>query len=330
MFDFDFDLYCAIWQTPAIRCNEIGTKIHSPRAGGKYFVSGTAKSDLENLTPQKKALITTWLVEQRNSGNNWPEISSKTINKIVHREALEVSTKANRVLHFLSAQTKTPGSRISLQRNGIDRLFVEMPEPQMNYYELLAQCECLNWDELLFMLEFLEQREWIKCTIDDDRVRCGLTVDGYIQIEEQKKTFVDSNRAFVAMWFDDSMNDAWHCGFAPAIEHAGYMPVRIDQQEFVSRIDDEIIAEIRKARFVVADFTQGVTGARGGVYYEAGFAQGLNIPVFFTCRENAIDELHFDIRQYNHIVWQTLDDLRNRLTYRIVAVIGQGPNQLPN
>ena len=52
-------------------------------------------------------------------------------------------------------------------------------------------------------------------------------------------------------------------------------------------IDDEIIAEIRRSWFVVADFTCGtvphegkeVAIPRGGVYYEAGFAQGLNVPL---------------------------------------------------
>ena len=89
-------------------------------------------------------------------------------------------------------------------------------------------------------------------------------------------------------------------------------PVRIDQQEHNNKIDDEIIAEIRRSRFVVADFTQGEKGARGGVYYEAGFAQGLGIEVIFTCRKDVLDnnDIHFDTRQYNHIGWETPEELR--------------------
>ena len=93
------------------------------------------------------------------------------------------------------------------------------------------------------------------------------------------------------------------------------------------------IAEIKRSRFLVADFTCGVIShdgkpvgiARGGVYYEAGFAQGLNIPVIWTCREDAISHLHFDTRQYNHIVWKAPDDLRQQLRDSIGAVIGDGP-----
>ena len=60
--------------------------------------------------------------------------------------------------------------------------------------------------------------------------------------------------------------------------------MRIDQKEHLNRIDDEIIAEIRRTRFLVADCTQGETGPRGGVYYEAGFAHGLKIPVVMKFR----------------------------------------------
>ena len=132
------------------------------------------------------------------------------------------------------------------------------------------------------------------------------------------------------MWFDGSMNEAWDDGIAPAVHDAGYEPVRIDRVEHVNKIDDEIIAEIRRARFVIADFTHGDTGARGGVYYEAGFAHGLGIPVIFTCRKDRLGEVHFDTRQYNHIVWETPEELQDQLVKRIAAVLGDGPIPPPD
>ena len=70
-------------------------------------------------------------------------------------------------------------------------------------------------------------------------------------------------------------------GFQQGILEAGYDPVRIDHIEHINRIDDEIIAQINASRFVVADFT----GHRGGVYFEAGYALGLGLPVFWSRRE---------------------------------------------
>lgn len=98
--------------------------------------------------------------------------------------------------------------------------------------------------------------------------------------------------------------------------------VVVSSIEHTGKIDDEIISQIRKSRFLVADFT----GHRGGVYFEAGFAMGLGLPVFWTCRRDQMKELHFDIRQYNCIDWNTLDELAERLQRRVEAVIGKGPN----
>ena len=58
------------------------------------------------------------------------------------------------------------------------------------------------------------------------------------------------------MWFDLSMDEAYQNGIQPAIEDAGYEAVRIDRKDHNNKIDDEIIAEIRRSRFLVADFTQ--------------------------------------------------------------------------
>ncbi len=127
------------------------------------------------------------------------------------------------------------------------------------------------------------------------------------------------------MWFDPSMDEVYREGIAPGVRDAGYEPLRIDNKDHNNRIDDELIAEIRRSRFVVADFTQGTLGARGGVYYEAGFAHGLNIPVIFTCRQDAIHLVHFDTRQYNHIAWGVPGELRRALMNRISATIGDGP-----
>jgi hypothetical protein len=71
---------------------------------------------------------------------------------------------------------------------------------------------------------------------------------------------------------------------------------------------------------MIADFT----GHRGGVYFEAGIAMGLNVPIIWTCRKDDIANLHFDIRQYNRIAWSKADDLARQLKKRILHVVGLG------
>ena len=152
-----------------------------------------------------------------------------------------------------------------------------------------------------------------------------MTVQGHAHVASQL-TSTDSSQAFVAMWFDESMDTVYSDAIEPAIRDAGYRPFRIDQTHSLRKVDDEIIAQIRLSKFVVADFTHGAKDVRGSVYYEAGFAHGLNLPVIFAAREGT--QPHFDTRQYPHIMWKTPEELRTQLTNRILALpeLGPGPN----
>ena len=143
----------------------------------------------------------------------------------------------------------------------------------------------------------------------------------YVAADVLTRKAGSSGKGFVAMSFDKSLESAYTDGFQVEILEAGYDPVRVDRVEHTNRIDDEIIARIRAAAFVVADFT----GHRGGVYFEAGFAFGLNLPVIWTCRQDDMAGLHFDIRQYNTIDWETPSSLATRLQRRIEATVGKGP-----
>jgi hypothetical protein len=124
------------------------------------------------------------------------------------------------------------------------------------------------------------------------------------------------------MWFDPSLNDVWTNGFDPWIRAAGFRPFRIDNKDYVGGITDEIMAEIRRSRFVVADYT----GQVNGVYFEAGFALGLGLTVIPTCRADEVPKLHFDIKHLNTLLWKSPAELANGLNSRIRAVIGAGPD----
>jgi hypothetical protein len=126
-----------------------------------------------------------------------------------------------------------------------------------------------------------------------------------------------SKQAFVAMSFDTSLTTAWKDGLKPGIDECGYTAMRVDAKEHNDKICDVIIAEIRKSKFLVADFTLH----RGGVYFEAGLMMGLGRPVIFTCRNDELSKAHFDTRQYNHIGWDAPADLREKVKRRIQATI---------
>lgn len=160
--------------------------------------------------------------------------------------------------------------------------------------------------------EFLESQ-----SKDGDKFK--ISTKGWIHLANPKMQ--DSRKIFVAMWFDDSLNAIYDKAIVPAIESCNYQPVRIDHKDHTNKICDEIIAEIKASKCLIADFT----GHRSGVYYEAGYAHGRGLPVIFTCKDKDMNNLHFDIRQYNCIFWKKAesDAFKKALTNRIKAVLDQ-------
>ena len=148
-----------------------------------------------------------------------------------------------------------------------------------------------------------------------------LTPKGFIAADELRTRRAASSQAFVAMCFNDEMKRVYENSIDKSIRGAGYRPMLISKKEHANKIDDEIIAEIRRSAFLVADFTEH----RQNVYFETGFAIGLGLPVIWTCRKDHIKNLHFDIRQYNCIDWKDEAELAKRLQQRIEAMFGHGP-----
>jgi nucleoside 2-deoxyribosyltransferase len=155
-------------------------------------------------------------------------------------------------------------------------------------------------------------------------IRFKITAAGWTELDRVAKSGDTSSEAFIAMSFDKS-RQPMEKAIAQAVEDAGYKPVRIDKIEHVNRIDDEIIARIRRSKFLIADFT----AHRNGVYFEAGFMLGLGRPVMWVCEKDDLKNAHFDTRQYNTIDYLDAADLQKRLQVRIEAIMGKGPLSSP-
>ena len=151
----------------------------------------------------------------------------------------------------------------------------------------------------------------IKQESNEHKPRYWLTPKGWE--ETRRIPTLDSPYAFVAMSFSKKsehaglLSQAFEKAIEPAIEDdAGYeKAIRIDKEQFLGDIVFEIIARIKECRFLVAD----VTEHRNGVYFEAGYAMGMGLPVIWMCHEDDIKEAHFDTNHLNHIVWKDIGDL---------------------
>ena len=230
-----------------------------------------------------------------------PDVFAATFEQAGRDFPLTVGVRLDRALLNLAAMTGKPGESIELTVQDYPLLFAEDDEVKDYFLEQLAV------DGL------------IEAQLSRGGHELRLTVAGWNRVAALERTSGtgESRQAFVAMWFSPTTEAAYREGIQPAIADTGFEPCKIDLVEHNRKICDEIIAEIRRSRFVVADFT----GQRGGVYYEAGHASGHGLPVIRTCHSDDLEKLHFDTRQYNHIVWESPEELRAKLTNRIRATI---------
>lgn len=130
---------------------------------------------------------------------------------------------------------------------------------------------------------------------------------------------VDQKLCFVIMSFSDNpqLRDFYELGIKPTIEKLGYRCERIDEQQFNGSIRDRILKNIAAAKFIVAD----VTEARPNCYYELGIAHSLGKEVVHLANDTG--DIHFDIKDFNFIIYKRIADLKEKLEQRLNSTVGK-------
>ena len=210
---------------------------------------------------------------------------------------------------------------VSLQEL-ISMLFVDRFEVDMVRYankygycveRAVEDCVC----EVEYMLKYLSEVDYIEYNAGptiEDAVDITLTPLGYKRVDELQKNSAYGKNVLVAMKFGDDtvqLREAIRKG----ISDADYIAVFIDEVQHNDFITPELLKHIRDSKFVVVDLTHQNNGA----YFEEGYAMGIGKTVIQLCQKDT--RLHFDIAQKNTIMWDTEDDIPERLTNRIRATI---------
>ncbi|WP_425065270.1 hypothetical protein [Reyranella sp.] len=133
-----------------------------------------------------------------------------------------------------------------------------------------------------------------------------MTFAGWARYSELQHEVTRSRTAFMAMQYNDPQLDiVYRSCFSAAVDRAGFKLRRLDEYPEAGLIDNRLRAEIRSAAFLIADLTHRNAGA----YWEAGFAEGLEKPVIYTCSKDVFDDPksrpHFDVNHHTTIIWHS-------------------------
>lgn len=230
--------------------------------------------------------------------------------------------RVDQILIYISNHTEHIGQYLRLSVNLLlNVLFVDKQElnqspdhPTDKKWVVRPENEYIQ--EANYMLRYLRQQSYIEA--DDftelKSMDVVLTPKGYARVEELQKNTSHGRGVLVAMKFGNDtklLREAIRKG----ISNAGYTAVFIDEVQHNDFITPELLKHIKDSKFIVVDLTHQNNGA----YFEEGYAMGLGKQVIQLCKHDV--KLHFDVAQKNTIMWESEDDIPEKLCNRIKATI---------
>jgi nucleoside 2-deoxyribosyltransferase len=280
------EIYPTQYDGKDIRCTQCG----------EYFVSRSVLpyfkyTDVQPRLPK----LSSWISEQNKIfGIQQPRILSDTADKAVAQKDKTIKEKFDCFMRTLQDLPKAP-----LEPKNFNHCYIYTDYELSQIYKKAVEKNYVNG-------KFPRMYE-------------GLAFDGLEYIESLSEINKNSKNIFVAFHFNDETQAIFDNDIKNAIEELGFNYVRVSSSTTPTdtHINDDIIGKIKSSKIVIADFS----GQRNSVYFEAGFAMGLRIPVIWSCKNDEVDKLSFDTRQYPHILWDTKEELVERLTQRIKTLL---------
>ena len=295
---------CPIWNgvnlgglpsTPEV-ISERGHRYYSSRAGGPFRLmqSGAALLALDALVVQsgedflpvgQRANLSYWIYRHN--------LENRLLDELTEFDCVEngpfenwMDIRRERVLKLDEAwvdghlnRTPSAEDRMLMLLRELIRCDDAGQQPNGNLQ--MAAGGCRNEKDLGEMVRHAMEKGWTRSL---DPTLAGTRTDrinfsARLHVEERTRELDEKRQGFVAMSFDPNLTYVYEEGIEPAIEAAGYEGLPINRKEFTGDVVDEILAEIRKSRFVVADFTackectvdEPCNGAPRGCLLRSGF-----------------------------------------------------------
>lgn len=124
---------------------------------------------------------------------------------------------------------------------------------------------------------------------------------------------LSDNDVFIIMSFAKEHRDAFFVAIDPVLKNLGFNPVRVDQIQHNATVTPEILRQIERSVFVVAD----LTGEKPNVYYEVGYAHRADKEVILISKRDTA--VHFDVAAINRIIYDDFTELTTALEKRVRA-----------
>ncbi|AWB44655.1 hypothetical protein DCC85_10755 [Paenibacillus sp. CAA11] len=256
--------------------------------GGFYRLQRDSYTAIHSLPYQKKRdmfhLVSAYIRELTDADET-VTLSDSDLEPIVNSSRIPVSIedKGNRLLQYLYRHSEGPMDPVVIR-------------PLSSNYNLTYSH---NLQELVYIIDKLISEKLIL----REGMTFKLTEEGWREASAAAGGRV-LKPCFVLMPNKEDVRTEWQDRLFPKIEQSGYLP-RIQTHLDQPNRDKSTLEQIADSKLVIAD----LTGQASEVYFAAGYALGLDIPVIWTVNRNDADRRICPVQDIRPIVWDTIDEL---------------------
>ncbi|CAM4210807.1 hypothetical protein L1N85_14100 [Paenibacillus alkaliterrae] len=204
---------------------------------------------------------------------------------------VSIEDKGGRLLQYLYRHSEGPGEAVVIH-------------PLTHSFNLTYSP---NLQELVYIIEKLREEQLI--------IREGMTFK-LTEIGWSEAAARAGGRklksCFVLLSDDRELSKQWSESVLPKLEQCGYLPSLFNQSGVENR-DNQSLQLISESKLIIAD----LTNLSPEVYFAAGYALGMNVPVIWTVKHNDRDKLNVQTRLIRPFVWDTAEELAVLLQQRL-------------
>lgn len=202
-----------------------------------------------------------------------------------------VEEKSERLLQYLYRHSKGPDEQVSIH-------------PLSQNYNLTYSP---NLQELVYIIEMLRTAK----SIVREGVNFSLTEKGWSEAAARaggKKL----KSCFVFLSDDDQWCEEWSERVLPKIEQCGFLP-HLFNLSGTNKGEPYSLKQLADSELVIAD----LSNQSADVYFAAGYALGMSIPVIWTVKRGEADKLFVQKDQIRPLEWDTSEELTAMLQQRL-------------
>src|SRR4051812_38398049 len=146
--------------------------LDSPRAGGRYQLTGSAQRGVMQLSEERKTRLTTWLVKQRRAGVKVPVIDTNVVADLDKLTPLKMSARVDAAMLALAKELPRIGQWLRLDH----------VETLQRALRLMAETASVSMEDLDALLVMISERGLLKRSGENPLF--SISPHGWDRIEE--------------------------------------------------------------------------------------------------------------------------------------------------